>query len=285
VAELQQRLRAHAQLPAGRLELEVLESSALDDMALASTVIEQCQHLGVNVALDDFGTGYSTLVFLKRLPAKVLKIDRSFVQDMLHDTDDLTLLDGVIGLAQAFFRGLVAEGVESVAQGKALLQLGCEVAQGYAVARPMPGAEVAGWMHRWRPDPEWQRTQRLPAALKPALYALVDHRGWMQRLLAQVAAEPGAGAPLRSEDGSVAQWLSGIEADDAPRRDVVASLQALYEQLHAAARGLVQRRASEPAADLAAALAEVQRLNGRIEAALLALIDGAVPDLEPALCI
>jgi diguanylate cyclase (GGDEF)-like protein/PAS domain S-box-containing protein len=280
VTGLQQRLRAHAQVPVGQLELEVLESSALDDMALASTVIEQCQHLGVNVALDDFGTGYSTLVFLKRLPAKVLKIDRSFVQDMLHDTDDLTILDGVIGLARAFFRDLVAEGVESVAHGKLLLQLGCEVAQGYAVARPMPGAAVPDWTRSWRPDPEWQRTQRLPSVIKPALYALVDHREWMRRLLAHVSARHGTCPALGSEDCPLARWLTSLEADDS-RQAAVAALQVLHARFHAAARELVARRAANPAADDEVGLAEVQRLHRRIEAALLALIDGAVPEPEP----
>jgi EAL domain-containing protein (putative c-di-GMP-specific phosphodiesterase class I) len=125
-----------------RVELEVLETSALADMAQVSQVIEDCAHIGVKFALDDFGTGYSSLTYLKRLRVALLKIDQSFVRDMLDDPDDLAILQGVIGLAAAFKREVIAEGVETVAHGTALLQLGCELAQGYGIARPMPADQL-----------------------------------------------------------------------------------------------------------------------------------------------
>jgi EAL domain-containing protein (putative c-di-GMP-specific phosphodiesterase class I) len=88
-------------------------------------------------ALDDFGTGYSSLTYLKRLHVAVLKIDQSFVRDMLEDPDDLAILQGVIDLSAAFKREVIAEGVETAAHGTALLELGCDHAQGYGIARPM----------------------------------------------------------------------------------------------------------------------------------------------------
>jgi EAL domain-containing protein (putative c-di-GMP-specific phosphodiesterase class I) len=106
-------------------------------------------------AMDDFGTGYSSLTYLKRLPVALLKIDQSFVRDMLDDPDDLAILQGVIGLARAFKREVIAEGVESVAHGTALLQLGCELGQGYGIARPMPAADLPSWAQHWRPDAAW----------------------------------------------------------------------------------------------------------------------------------
>jgi EAL domain-containing protein (putative c-di-GMP-specific phosphodiesterase class I) len=108
----------------------------------------------VGFALDDFGTGYSSLTYLKRLPAELLKIDRSFVRDMLDDPDDLAILDGVIRLAQAFRRSVIAEGVETQAHCQALLELGCELGQGYAIARPMPEDELPTWLLKW-PE-QWQ---------------------------------------------------------------------------------------------------------------------------------
>jgi EAL domain-containing protein (putative c-di-GMP-specific phosphodiesterase class I) len=87
------------------LELEVLETSALKDVTAVSRVIEACRAVGVTFAVDDFGTGYSSLTYLKRLPVTLLKIDQSFVRDMWGDPDDLTILQGVIGLASAFWRG------------------------------------------------------------------------------------------------------------------------------------------------------------------------------------
>jgi EAL domain-containing protein (putative c-di-GMP-specific phosphodiesterase class I) len=115
-----------------------------------------CHKLGVRFALDDFGTGYSSLTHLRRLPAQLIKIDQSFVSDMLEDTDDYAIVEGVIGLAKAFRRDVIAEGVETIAHGLALLQLGCELAQGYGIARPMPGIDIPQWVSNWKADDSWQ---------------------------------------------------------------------------------------------------------------------------------
>ena len=144
-------LAAHPDINPGDLELEVLETSALEDIAGVSRVIQACREIGVKFALDDFGTGYSSLTYLKRLPVTMLKIDQSFVRDMLDDPDDLAILQGVIGLASAFRRDVIAEGVETVAHGSLLLQLGCELAQGYGIARPMSAEPHAGLGCRMAP--------------------------------------------------------------------------------------------------------------------------------------
>lgn len=87
----------------------------------------------------------------------MLKIDQSFVRDMLQDPDDLAILEGVIGLAAAFKRKVIAEGVETIAHGTALLGLGCELAQGYGIARPMPAEQMVNWIATWQPDAAWSR--------------------------------------------------------------------------------------------------------------------------------
>ncbi len=155
VERLRAQLSAHPQVQPDQLELEVLETSALADIAQVSNVIEACAVLGVMFALDDFGTGYSSLTYLKRLRVALLKIDQSFVRDMLDDPDDLAILQGVIGLAAAFKRQVIAEGVETVAHGTMLLQLGCELAQGYGIARPMPADQLPPWVAGWQPDEAW----------------------------------------------------------------------------------------------------------------------------------
>jgi diguanylate cyclase (GGDEF)-like protein/PAS domain S-box-containing protein len=148
-------LESHPQVNPSRLELEILETTALGDIAKISQLIEACEQLGVGFALDDFGTGYSSLTYLKRLRVKVLKIDQSFVRDMLNDPDDRAILEGVMGLAKAFHREVIAEGVETVAHGSLLLQLGCDMAQGYGIARPMPAHEMPAWTMAWRPATTW----------------------------------------------------------------------------------------------------------------------------------
>ena len=155
VERLQAILARHPQANPRSLELEVLETSALADIGQVSQVIEDCARMGVRFALDDFGTGYSSLTYLKRLRVALLKIDQSFVRDMLDDPDDLAILQGVIGLAAAFNREVIAEGVETIAHGTALLELGCQLAQGYGVARPMPAEQMAAWVATWRPDAAW----------------------------------------------------------------------------------------------------------------------------------
>jgi EAL domain-containing protein (putative c-di-GMP-specific phosphodiesterase class I) len=152
-------LAAHPEVKSHYLELEILETSALSDIDQVSATIKACHDLGVSFALDDFGTGYSSLTHLRRLPAHLIKIDQSFVRDMLKDADDLAIVEGVIGLARTFQREVIAEGVETIDHGVALLKLGCELAQGYGIARPMPAANIPEWVSIWKADDAWQSTK------------------------------------------------------------------------------------------------------------------------------
>lgn len=155
VEKLRAKLAAHPGVRPSSLELEVVETSALQDIAQVSSLMHACAGLGVRFALDDFGTGYSSLTYLKKLPAELLKIDQSFVRDMLEDRDDLAIVQGVIGLSKAFRRKVIAEGVETVEHGSMLLSLGCELGQGYGIARPMPAADVPDWIGRWQSQQPW----------------------------------------------------------------------------------------------------------------------------------
>ena len=152
---LAEMLAAHPQVRFGQLELEIVETSALEDVTKVSELMYACLAMGVNFALDDFGTGYSSLTYLKRLPADLLKVDQTFVRGMLEDSNDLAIVQGIVGLARAFRRQIIAEGVETAAHGALLLSLGCELGQGYGIARPMPAADLPGWAAAWRPDSTW----------------------------------------------------------------------------------------------------------------------------------
>ncbi|MCF8207957.1 MAG: EAL domain-containing protein [Rhodoferax sp.] len=143
--QLTQILQRYPEVPPSQLEIEIVESAALDDIQSVIVLIEECRALGVRFALDDFGTGYSSLTYLKRLAVDTLKIDQSFVRDMLVDNDAMAIVRGVIGLAEAFQCHTVAEGVESWEQVASLKANHCEVAQGYVIARPMPSGEFSNW--------------------------------------------------------------------------------------------------------------------------------------------
>lgn len=148
-ARLSALLSKHPDIQPDCLELEILESSALQDMAAVTEIMHTCREMGVHFALDDFGTGFSSLTYLRRFPADILKIDQSFVRDMLDDPDDLAIVSAVIGLATAFKRQVIAEGVETMAHADMLLSMGCELAQGYGIARPMPAMGFSDWMINW----------------------------------------------------------------------------------------------------------------------------------------
>ncbi len=129
----------------GKLQIEVLETVALNDIAVVRETINLCRNLGVSFALDDFGTGYSSLSYLNNLPFDTLKIDQSFVRDMLEDKGDRAIVQGIIALAKAFERQTVAEGIETPTHYQMLVEMGCELGQGYGIAKPMPAGEIMNW--------------------------------------------------------------------------------------------------------------------------------------------
>jgi EAL domain-containing protein (putative c-di-GMP-specific phosphodiesterase class I) len=140
---------------APRLELEILETVALEDLDKVKRQINECRALGVGTALDDFGTGYSSMTYFRRLPVDTVKIDQSFVRDMLDNADDLAIVQGILGLTRAFAKTSVAEGVELIEQLAVLQGMGCHIAQGYAIGYPMPEQEFLHWLRDYKPDMSW----------------------------------------------------------------------------------------------------------------------------------
>ena len=208
VPRLRDILGNHPAIGVGDLDMEVLETSALEDVERVSEVIEACRQLGVGFSLDDFGTGYSSLTYLKRLPVAQLKIDQTFVRDMLEDPDDLALLEGIIGMATAFRRQVIAEGIETVAQGKMLLQLGCEHGQGFGIARPMPANAFVAWVQQWKPDPSWLGQERVGRQDLPMLFAGVEHHAWLQSI-GRYLREGGSSLPvLDAGDCHFGRWIT-----------------------------------------------------------------------------
>lgn len=153
VPQLKAMLAEYPLIKPKNLELEILESNALKNINTVTEVIRECNELGVEFSIDDFGTGYSSLTYLKRLPAEYLKIDQSFVKDMLTDSDNRMIIQGIIELAKAFNLKVIAEGVETPAHGEVLVSLGCILAQGYGIAKPMPASEFPNWVKNWHNNP------------------------------------------------------------------------------------------------------------------------------------
>ena len=273
MARLQDLLARHSGVPSGFLELEVLETSALEDIHHVSEIIKTCTGIGVGFALDDFGTGYSSLTYIKHLPAEVLKIDQSFVRNMLHDPEDLAILEGVLGLAHAFHRRIIAEGVETEAQGEMLLQLGCDLAQGYGIALPMVAEALPCWIVNWQPPPNWSGAARLTGKDLPVLYAGVELRAWvlaMDNFLADISNEPPNLEPKLSH---FSQWLEKIRAHQAePLVLSFVTVDMLHRQLHDLGNELHRLHASGNCEETRPGQIALHALSKRLLAALKTLL-------------
>jgi len=138
-------LLRECRLPASRLTLEITESAVMNDPLRAREVMTRLNHLGASLAIDDYGTGFSSLAYLKLLPVNSLKIDRSFVMDMLEDENDAIIVRSTIDLSHNLGLKVVAEGVENAEVLQLLRAHGCDAAQGYHLARPMPLSRLERW--------------------------------------------------------------------------------------------------------------------------------------------
>jgi len=165
-ARLQQLLAAHPDMIPGSLSLEVKLNCQPDKIPRLSAAITACKDIGIDVTLDEFGAGCVSLDYLHRLAARAFKIDRRFVHDPPNGDQDQTVLQGILALAAAYRRQPIAAGVETIAQGEMLLDLLCELAQGYVIAKPMPATAIPGWLNNWKPDNRWY--QRPVQKQKPA---------------------------------------------------------------------------------------------------------------------
>ncbi|MDC8758495.1 EAL domain-containing protein [Janthinobacterium fluminis] len=276
-ARLAALLAAQPDVPAGYLELEILETSALEDMAQVSEVMHACRAIGVNFALDDFGTGYSSLTYLKRLPVEWLKIDQSFVRDMLEDPEDLAIIEGVAGLAAAFRRQLIAEGVETTAHGELLLLLGCTLAQGFGIAEAMPAAELPGWVAGWRPDPAWSawRDRAPTPSDRMTVFAEVELRHWLRGIDGYLDGGREEPAPLDAHAGHFGRWLEHEGRALYGQGPAFAALPALHAQVHALGRELVELRRAGRGADATAQLGRLHALRDELIGRLRRLVRSA----------
>ena len=268
VIRLRQILARHPQVSPSQLELEILETSALEDLAEVSQVIAACRDMGVNFALDDFGTGYSSLTYLKHLQVALLKIDQSFVRDMLDDPDDLAILSGVIGLAAAFRRDVMAEGVETIEHGAMLLQLGCERAQGYGIAHPMPADAFPNWAARWQADPLWRRLPPLNRDDLPLLFAITELRAWMTALEHYLHKARDLPPVLDAQHSRFGHWLASEGERRHGQHPLFMTIRQQHQQLYALGQQLCQHCL---AGNASAALTQLDAMHQQKHALLDAL--------------
>lgn len=246
-------LAAHPATHPSRLVIEILETSALADMQQVIATIAACNALGVSFSLDDFGTGYSSLTYLRRLDVRELKIDRSFVRDILVHSGDLAILQGVLGLAKSFQHSVVAEGVETVAHGQMLIMAGCELGQGYAIARPMPASEVEHWISQWRPDPLWSTARPMGSDNSDLLGMAVEHRAWVASVEQYVKGK-STHRPTDSHRCRLGIWLDGAGKKTYGHLPAHQEAQSLHAGIHALGERICAQHRASPREDWAADL-------------------------------
>ena len=141
-----EQMRELYQVPAGLLEVEITESMVMDDAEFSLHVLSQLSGAGIRLYIDDFGTGYSSLSYLQKLPVEYIKIDQSFIAAMSVSKESERIVQSTIDLAHDLGCKVVAEGVETQAQWDQLAIYGCDIAQGYLIARPMPASDFGAWL-------------------------------------------------------------------------------------------------------------------------------------------
>jgi len=250
-------LKSYPEVQPNDFTFEILETSALEDMNHISYIMKECNKIGIDFSLDDFGTGYSSLSYLKNLPSKQLKIDQTFVRDMLDDTDDMAILEGVISLASAFRREVIAEGVESIEQGVMLLRLGCEQAQGYVIAKPMPQKELIQWIEEWEPYPEWQNIVAVSREELPMLYAMTEHKIWIKGIVEALKENKEITEELNHHQCNFGTWLYKQNFIGTSKENAFQKIEKLHKEIHNTVNIIIQENYNQSEEKIAFAIQDI----------------------------
>lgn len=192
------------------LEFEITENSALESINHTNKIINELKKLGIKIALDDFGTGYSSLTHLKELTINTIKIDRSFISEMLHSSQDMAIVNAIISLSKVFNIEAVAEGPESIEQLLMLLDLGCDSIQGYVIAKPMPYERILEFIQKYVPDPRLKIVScSLPRRADfELLLAQSNHKYWVELVIDSIKRQDTRNIPQLSHNMcSFGKWL------------------------------------------------------------------------------
>jgi hypothetical protein len=206
--------------------------------------------MGICVALDDFGTGFSSLAHLKHLAIDALKIDLSFVSDMMADSGDMAIVEGVVGLASSFRLQVIAEGVEYVDQILMLMELGCDVMQGYGLARPMPAKRISAWLAAFTPDPLWSLSASSLTSRDyfELLLAEVNHHHWTGQVIGNLGDPHDDTTPESLLDHNLCrfgQWFSDERSSRFRKNKELDSLDALHQTIHRTAASLLEHHQAD----------------------------------------
>jgi diguanylate cyclase (GGDEF)-like protein len=217
------------------IEFEITENTALESITHTNETMHQLNKMGVSFALDDFGTGYSSLTHLKQLNVNTIKIDRSFIEDMLHDSQDMAIVNAVISLSKVFQIEVVAEGAENIEQLLMLLELGCDSIQGYTISKPMNYDTTLSYMKNFTLDPRWRVvTKNLPRRADfELLLAQSNHKYWVELILDSINRDNYKNIPQLSHHSCrFGKWLHNNGKKYFAKYGSFHELVSVHKQIH-----------------------------------------------------
>ena len=235
--DLQEALARHPGLRPEQIEIEITESAPLHDLPRAQAILNNCHRLGVRIAIDDFGTGNASLTYLQQLPSDTIKIDQSFVRDIIDDPKDLAIVTAVITASRMLGLKVIAEGVEMAEHADLLTKMGCSHLQGYLFSRPIPAEDIPAWIARFRPAPKLGDALPPMDILPPILEG---HILGIQKFLRAMRQENPFPSHVLEEDAEtychLGQWLRGDGARRFGQSPEFAGLLVRHERLHQISR-------------------------------------------------
>jgi diguanylate cyclase (GGDEF)-like protein len=235
--DLQEALANHPSVLPEQLEIEITESAPLLNLAGAKTVLKACQGLGVRITLDDFGTGNASMTYLQQLPAQAIKVDQSFVRDMINDPKDLAIVAAVITASRMLGLDVIAEGVETADHAALLNKMGCSHLQGYLFSKPLPAEDIPAWIASFRLVHRLEDTLTTMDILPPILEG---HIMRVQAFLRALRQENPFPAHVLEEDAEeychLGLWLRGEGARRFGKSPDFAGLLTSHERIHRLAR-------------------------------------------------
>jgi diguanylate cyclase (GGDEF)-like protein/PAS domain S-box-containing protein len=243
-ARIKALLEQTPEVEANLLCIEVLETHALENITEVFEVINQCRDMGIRFSLDDFGTGYSSLNYLKQLPVDELKIDRSFVQGMLNNPEDLAIIEATLGLSGTFGHKVIAEGVETEEQGIRLLQLGCKNAQGFFICKPIDPNSFEDWASSWQQPESWKLHQPIKRKHRMVLDLASSYQAWFESVMFYTAGECSL-KPESFEYSSFTDWVAKLDDNHSSTRFLALSLMPLFSGMNTSLNSEIEREELE----------------------------------------
>ncbi|MDO8454724.1 MAG: EAL domain-containing protein, partial [Sulfurimonas sp.] len=240
IAYLKELFLKYPNIKPNTIEIELLETSAFDNFEQTSKTLLACQELGVSIAIDDFGTGYASLHYLNKLPMNTIKIDKSFIMQLLTSSSNLSIVEASIGLAHAFSCHVVAEGVESEEIGKILLQLGCDVVQGFTIAKAMPAEDALKWIDAWSGYDSWKTIKRINTDNRALLHTSIEHRNWINAVEAFLLNKSSKLPELSVSGCHLGNWIMHDASIEQRKHPAYEALDIQHKELHKYAKTLLQ---------------------------------------------